>query len=315
MILAKSPLRVSWFGGGSDVPRYYSNYGGATLSAAIDKYVYVAVMHTPHDHIKVSYSKQELVYNVDDVQNDIVKNALKFFGIKSNVEITSFSDIPTIGSGLGGSSAFTCALVAALSSYCGGSFSTYDIAQIACYIEIEMCQWNIGKQDQYASAFGGLNYITYDTIDCVDEILVTKLPNPEMIHANCILVPTNEVHCASDVIDTYKFDVMSNLEELGDIARSMSRVTPTLEGYADALKRAWETKRLLSGKVTNPAIDTMINKAYDVGASACKLLGAGGGGYILVMAEDITKVKIAFPDRVCLTFNISEEGTKVVYRD
>ena len=162
MILAKAPLRVSFFGGGSDIPTHFAQWGGATISTAIDKYVYVAVMHTPHNHIKISYSKQECVEHVDEIQNEIVRNALKFFGIKSNIEITSFADIPTIGNGLGGSSAFTCALVKALSAYLDYEYvNPYGLAKTACHIEIDLCGWKIGMQDQFASAFGGMNYIQY----------------------------------------------------------------------------------------------------------------------------------------------------------
>ncbi len=137
MILSKAPLRVSFFGGGSDIPAHFLKHGGATLSTAIDKYVYVSVIGTPQPHIKLTYSKLEVVTSVDDIQNEIVRNALNYFGIKSNIEITSFADIPTIGSGLGGSSAFTCALVAALSRYLEYDVDAYKIAQIACHIEMK----------------------------------------------------------------------------------------------------------------------------------------------------------------------------------
>ena len=133
MILAKAPMRVSFFGGGSDIPAHYQRWGGSTLSMSIDKYVYVAVGHTPHNHIKVSYAKQETVKRVNEIQNEIVRNALKYFNIESNIEINSFADIPTMGTGLGGSSAFTCALVRALGEYCGHTMNEYDTAELACH--------------------------------------------------------------------------------------------------------------------------------------------------------------------------------------
>ena len=315
MILAKAPLRVSFFGGGSDIPAHYMKYGGATISTAIDKYVYVTVMHTPHNHIKASYSKLECVTNLDDIQNEIIRETLRYFDIKSNIEITTFADIPTVGTGLAGSSAFTCALVRALAEYKDIRMSAYDVAELACHIEIHMCGWNIGKQDQYASAFGGFNFMEYGPRRG-NAIKVTAL-HPSDIARHSVLVPTNIERHAASVLDTVDFEAKSEqINKLAELAHIHERHPPAWRNYANSLKKAWELKKQMSDSISNPEIDELYNRCMNAGAAeGCKLLGAGGGGYMLAMAEDIQTVIRAFPSRICLTFSCAEEGAKVVYRD
>jgi len=277
MILAKAPMRVSFFGGGSDIASHYTRWGGSTLSMAIDKYVYVAVGHTPHDHIKVSYAKQETVKHVSDIQNEIVRNALTYFNIRSNIEINSFANIPTMGTGLGGSSSFTCALVAALMKYTGRTnIDSYEIAETACHIEIELCKWNIGKQDQYASAFGGMNYIKYypDT-----RIKVQKIDSNGIDH-NMILVPTNITRHASEILDRIDMhDKSSLLMELSKQADFYAEHYPEIISYSTALNEAWKMKKALEKNISNPEIDEMYDRCIQAGALGAKLLGAGGGGF------------------------------------
>lgn len=315
MILAKAPMRVSFFGGGSDIPAHYQRWGGSTLSMSIDKYVYVAVGHTPHKHIKVSYAKQETVKRVDEIQNEIVRNALKYFNIESNIEINSFADIPTMGTGLGGSSAFTCALVCALGEYCGHTMNEYDTAELACHIEIRMCGWNIGKQDQYASAFGGMNYIRYFPLGPYDNVTVQRM-HPENIDKYMLLIPTNTTRHAAEILDSINMHEKSSLiMELSKIADEFSVKKPNFSGYAKALSEAWAMKRALQTNISSTSIDELYNKCLQFGAEGAKLLGAGGGGYMLALTEDKQKLKDAFADRVCLDVRVANEGAKVVYRD
>lgn len=313
MILAKAPLRVSFFGGGSDIPAHYLQWGGSTISMAIDKYVYVAVGRTPQKHIKVNYSKQELVTRVDDLQNEIVKNALHFFGIKNNIEITTFADIPTIGTGLAGSSAFTCALVAALAEYCGHTrYNEYKLAEAACSIEILMCGWAIGKQDQYASAFGGMNYIKYLNND---RVLVQKI-DPNSIDNCMVLVPTNVQRHAAEILDKIDFKEKSYfIRELSLIADLLSPYAPDLELYGPNLIKAWKYKKQMEVGISTPEIDRLYDRCLAAGASGAKLLGAGGGGYILAMTDNKRKLKAEFSDRVCLDVEVAQDGARVVYRD
>jgi D-glycero-alpha-D-manno-heptose-7-phosphate kinase len=316
MILAKAPLRVSFFGGGSDIPAHFAHWGGATISTAIDKYVYVAVMHTPHDHIKVSYSKQECVENVEDLQNEIVKNALKFFGIKSNIEITSFADIPTIGNGLGGSSAFTCALVKALSAYLGYEYvNPYTVAKTACHIEIDLCGWKIGMQDQFASAFGGMNYIQYANEPGNGRVDVKRLDS-NAIENYMILIPTNVEHHAAKILDNINFEAKTFIiRQMADMADMQGTQQVNINTYGQLLDSAWILKKQMSAEISNSDIDIMYDRCKDAGAYGAKLLGAGGGGYMLALTDSKSAIRQEFSDRTCLDVGISHEGARVVYRD
>ena len=316
MILAKAPLRVSFFGGGSDIPTHFATWGGATISTAIDKYVYVAVMHTPHDHIKVSYSKLECVTDVEDIQNEIVRNALKFFGIKSNIEITSFADIPTIGNGLGGSSAFTCALVKALSAYLGWEYvNPYTVAKTACHIEIDLCGWKIGMQDQFASAFGGMNYIEYANEFGNGRVDVKRLDS-NAIENYMILIPTNVEHHASKILDSINFEAKTYvIRQLADMARMQSTQQVNINTYSILLDSAWILKKQMSEEISNSDIDIMYDRCKNADALGAKLLGAGGGGYMLAITESKSAIRQQFSDRTCLDVGISHEGARVVYRD
>jgi D-glycero-alpha-D-manno-heptose-7-phosphate kinase len=316
MILAKAPLRVSFFGGGSDIPTHFATWGGATISTAIDKYVYVAVMHTPHNHIKVSYSKQECVTDVDNIQNEIVRNALKFFGIKSNIEITSFADIPTIGNGLGGSSAFTCALVKALSAYLGYEYiNPYGVAKTACHIEIDLCGWKIGMQDQFASAFGGMNYIQYANELGEGRVDVKRLDS-NTIENYMILIPTNIEHHAAKILDNINFEAKTFvIRQLANMAEMQGTQRVDINTYGQLLDSAWILKKQMSNDISNSDIDNMYMRCKDADALGAKLLGAGGGGYMLALTESKQKIRKEFSDRICLDVGISHEGAKVVYRD
>jgi D-glycero-alpha-D-manno-heptose-7-phosphate kinase len=313
VILAKAPLRVSFFGGGSDIPAHFEKWGGATISTAINAYVYVAVMHTPHDHIKISYSKQELVTNVDDIQNEIVRNALKFFGIKSNIEITSFADIPTIGNGLGGSSAFTCALIKALSAYLGYEYvNPYLIAKTACHIEIDLCGWKIGMQDQFASAFGGMNYIEYSNSGRID----VKRLDTMAIENYMILIPTNVEHHAAKILDSINFEAKTyTIRELARMAEMQSTQLVNPFDYGRLLDSAWILKKQMSAEISSSDIDIMYDRCKDAGAYGAKLLGAGGGGYMLAITDSKEMIRREFSDRTCLDVGIAHEGARVVYRD
>jgi D-glycero-alpha-D-manno-heptose-7-phosphate kinase len=316
MILAKAPLRVSFFGGGSDIPTHFATWGGATISTAIDKYVYVAVMHTPHDHIKVSYSKQECVTDIEDLQNEIVKNALKFFGIKSNIEITSFADIPTIGNGLGGSSAFTCALVKALSAYLGFEYvNPYLIAKTACHIEIDLCGWKIGMQDQFASAFGGMNYIEYANELGNGRVDVKRLDS-NAIENYMILIPTNVEHHAAKILDNINFEAKTFvIRQLADMARMQGTQQVNINEYGGLLNSAWILKKQITEGISSEEIDSMYDRCQQAGALGAKLLGAGGGGYMLALTDAKSKIRQEFSDHTCLDVGISHEGARVVYRD
>ncbi len=240
---------------------------------------------------------------------------VKMFNRKSSNPINSFADIPTMGTGLGGSSAFTCALVRALGEYCGQSLNEYDTAELACHIEIKMCGWNIGKQDQYASAFGGMNYIRYFPLGEYDNITVQRI-HPNNIDRHMLLIPTNITRHAAEILDSIDMhDKSSLIMELASIANEFSVKKPDYIEYGKTINESWLMKKTLQQNVSNEAIDEMYKKCLQYGAEGAKLLGAGGGGYMLALAENKQKIKDAFADRVCLDVNVATEGAKVVYRD
>ena len=301
-----------FFGGGSDVPEHYRQWGGDVISTAIDKYVYVAVNKTPHDHIKVSYSKQELVTDVDDLENEIVKNVLKYFGIKRGIDISSFADIPTVGTGLAGSSAFTCALIQAVCGLYGYNMDEFGLAAVASDIEINWCNWKIGKQDQYASAFGGMNHFHFHTDDRVS---VNRI-DPNGIDEYMILIPTKIDRHAAEILGNVDFKEKTYcIRELSHLASIWSVYLPELKDYGSVLNECWNLKKQMSGEITNPHIDAVYDTCMRNGAVGCKLLGAGGGGYMLALTENKEYIRQVFPDRVCLDVRVANEGAKVVYRD
>lgn len=317
MILAKAPLRVSFIGGGSDIPEHYLEWGGDVISTAIDKFVYVAVNKTPHNHIKISYSEQELVTDVEQIKNDIVRNALIYFDIRSGIDISTFADIPTIGTGLAGSSAFTCALVSALYKFKGYEVNEYRIAELACHIEINMCGWKIGKQDQYASAFGGMNHLRFHTElnERPGRVSVNRI-DPNNIDRHMVLIPTNIQRHASEILGNIDFDRKAAvIREMAHMASLHSAYLPSLDTYGEILNQGWKLKKEMSDGITNPEIDAIYDRCMKAGAVGCKLLGAGGGGYMLALACYTSKIHKEFDDRVCLDVKIAKEGAKVVYSD
>jgi D-glycero-alpha-D-manno-heptose-7-phosphate kinase len=220
-----------------------------------------------------------------------------------------------MGTGLGGSSAFTCALVRAIAAYKGIELNEYDTADLACYIEIRMCGWNIGKQDQYASAFGGMNYIKYFPLGGYDNITVQRI-HPSNIAESMLLIPTNTTRHAAEIID--KIDMMDKsswIMELSKMADEYSAVKPNLHLYAEKLNEAWNIKKQLEGNISSPDIDNLYKKCLHNGAKGAKLLGAGGGGYMLALTDEKDILKRTFSDRVCLDVKVANEGAKVVYRD
>jgi D-glycero-alpha-D-manno-heptose-7-phosphate kinase len=320
VILARAPLRVSWFGGGSDIPEFYNStpLGGATVSMAINKYVYVAVSRTPNKHIKLSYMKQELVTDVNDLEHDIVRETLKFFKFDHGLEINTWADVPTVGSGLGGSSAFTCALICAMFKLVNYTPTPLEVAEIASDIEINKCGYRIGKQDQYASALGGFNFIRYVKDDTWHKSIT--LPFANDIANHCVLIPTGITRNASDVLKTVdikkKKKYLLMLAELANRIPYCEDITP--EVFGKGLSHAWNIKKDTSDSISNLELDNLYEKIISIPyVTGAKLLGAGGGGYFLAMVEYSNQryLMAEFPDKNCLTFNPASSGASVVYND
>jgi D-glycero-alpha-D-manno-heptose-7-phosphate kinase len=293
VIISRTPLRVSFFGGGSDLPAFYRRHGGAVLSTAIDKSVYVTVSRKFDEAVRVSYSRTEEVARAQDVEHPLVREALGLLGIEGGIEITSVADIPGRGTGLGSSSAFTVGLLNALHAYLGHHAAADRLAEEACRIEIERCGEPIGKQDQYAAAFGGLNLIRFHQDEGVE---VTRVICPPYAIAELkrrlLFFYTGTTRSASALLaeqsakvaaEETAFRATRDLSWLA-VAAFKTLCAGDIEPLGGMLDEAWRLKRGLAGGISNAAIDQAYDAALAAGAQGGKLLGAGGGGFLMFLA-------------------------------
>jgi D-glycero-alpha-D-manno-heptose-7-phosphate kinase len=289
VIITQTPLRVGLVGGGTDLPAYYREHGGRVLNAAIDKYVYVVVKQRFDDDIYVNYSTKEIVSRVEDLQHELVREALHMAGIRGGVEITTLADIPSAGSGLGSSSAVTVGLLHALFAYQGRSLTAEELADRACTIEIDRCHKPIGKQDQYAAAYGGLCDIRFGP---GDRVLLEQLPLTasvrRQVQEELLLFFTGTTRQANDILGEQQANIGARLAQLGQLRDLAGEAVAGLrEGDVHALgvavHKSWAAKRELASGVTNPHIDELVDAAVDAGATGAKVTGAGGGGFLLVV--------------------------------
>lgn len=292
MIIVRSPLRVSLLGGGTDLPVFYKQSKGAVISFALDKYIYITINELAESSdILLKYSKLERVSDIDGIQHPIVRSALKRFEV-SGVDISITSDIPA-GTGLGSSSSFTVGLLKALGEYKGVDFSKEELAQIACEIEIDDLQEPIGKQDQYAASFGGVNHFIFHTNGAVEvSPLADKAALESVITECCLLVRTGTVRKSRSILADQSEKLRSgvNFELLADMADMTNRFCRELPGstekLGELLGESWELKSRLAEGVTNDEIESTLQDAKTHGATGGKLLGAGQSGYVLIVFPD-----------------------------
>ncbi|TJW65240.1 MAG: GHMP kinase [Mesorhizobium sp.] len=293
MIISQTPLRVSFVGGGSDLPAFYREEGGAVLSVAIDKYVYVNVNRKFDNGTRIAYSKTEEVDSVEDIQHPIVKATMGYLGICGGVEITTIADIPSKGTGLGSSSAFTVGLLHALNAFRGQYVSKAKLGADSCCIEIELCGAPIGRQDQYAAAFGGLNLIEFHSDDSVS---VSPLICPRdfiaSIEKQVLMFYTGITRSASDIL-VRQSECIARAPDKRKALRRMVGLTYqlrdelhrcNLDAFGEILHENWLLKKSLSEEITNDAIDHWYQTAMRAGATGGKLLGAGAGGFLMFFA-------------------------------
>jgi D-glycero-alpha-D-manno-heptose-7-phosphate kinase len=290
MIITQTPLRVGLLGGGTDLPSYYRENGGRVLNCALDKYVYVIVKQRFDDDIYVNYSKKEIVQRVEDLEHELVREAMQMTGVVNGVEITTLADIPSAGgSGLGSSSAVTVGLLQALFAYKGRQVSAEELAERACTIEIERCGKPIGKQDQYIAALGGIRDIRFGP---GDEVMAEELGLPaaerRALQQQIMLFYTGITRSADTILAEQNANVEATrpqldlLRDLAGFAAERLRGGDT-DAIGPALRESWEAKRKLASGVSNAQIDRTVALALDAGASGAKLTGAGGGGFLLVI--------------------------------
>ncbi len=289
MIISRTPLRVSFCGGGTDIDDFSksSNNGGKVISMAIDRYVYVTINPRFDNRIRVSYSSLEIVDSVDEIRHDLVRESMKLTGVESGIEITTIADIPGKGTGLGSSSTVTVGLLNALHHFNGRSVDKDQLADEACKIEIELLNQPIGRQDQYAAAFGGLNAINFSKEGVNVNPLIIPTEIVSQIENEFSLVYTGITRKASSVLSEKPIDYEEKVNRLNEI-REQAEIAEKLLKIGDIsklgllLNEAWINKRAISNSVSNDKIDSLYHKILDIGANGAKLVGAGGGGFFLV---------------------------------
>lgn len=324
MIISRAPFRVSFCGGGSDLPSFYEKYGGCVLSTTIRKYMYVTIHNYFYkDRIKLKYSENEEVRSYEDIRHKYFRQCLSDFHV-TGVEITSAADIPA-GTGLGSSSSFTVALLQLLYAYQGRHVSRYKLAEDACKIEIEKLGEPIGKQDQFAAAFGGLNF--YEFLPCGEvraEPVVMKPESYRRLEQNLMLFYLGGVHSASEILKEQSANVAD--KEKADIQMRMCGIARTLkeefqknnpDAAGELLHESWMLKKTLAAGISSPRIDAAYKKAREAGAEGGKLLGAGGTGFMLfyVSEEKQNSVRKALSDFRETDFEIDNSGVSIVYED
>jgi len=290
MIISQTPLRIGLLGGGTDLPGYYREHGGRVLNCALDKYVYVIVKQRFDDAIYVNYSKKEIVSRVDDLEHELVREAMHMAGVANGVEITTLADIPSGGgSGLGSSSAVTVGLLQALFAYQGRQVSAEELAERACTIEIERCRKPIGKQDQYIAALGGIRDIRFGPGDeVVAQELGLSATGRRALQQQIMLFYTGVTRSADSILVEQRANIESTRPQL-DLLRDLAGFAAgrlrngDVDAIGPAMRESWEAKRKLAAGVSNDDVDAAVTRALDAGASGAKLTGAGGGGFLLVI--------------------------------
>lgn len=324
MIISRTPLRVSFLGGGSDLPSYYRRHGGAVLSTAIDHSVYVTVSRKFDDAVRVSYSRTEEVAHASEIEHPLVRECLALLGIEGGIEITSVADIPAKGTGLGSSSSFTVGLLNALHAYCGRHASADTLARESCQIELDRCGEPIGKQDQYASAFGGFNFIRFHPDESVE---VKKVICPPALltdlQSRLLFFFTGLTRSASTLLQQQsaelatpgaKSDAMAELVRLAETA-FLELCSGKITSLGAMLHEGWQIKKQIADGVTSAVIDQAYEAARGAGAEGGKLLGAGGGGFLMFLApperhEDIRRALAPMRET---PFGFAAHGSSIIF--
>lgn len=323
MIVSKTPLRISFFGGGSDLPQFYNKKPGFVLSTSIDRSIMIAANKCETDHVRLSYSTLEQVPLTEKLKHDRVRHVLKAFNIHSNMEITSFSDVPTKGTGLGSSSTFTVGLLKAILEMKGNvPYNKCDLAEMACQVEIEYCNEKIGKQDQYAAAYGGFNAIEFRNDGVSVYPINVGAERLQLLNDNLLLFNTGIARKAADVLKTQvsglekQNDVFENTSIMVDMAKlALIKLQKGLgSDFGAMLHESWYLKKKLSPNMTNSSIDEMYEAGMKAGALGGKLLGAGGGGYMLFYVQPSNKHALVLSmekmGKRKLDFKFTDEGAK-----
>jgi D-glycero-alpha-D-manno-heptose-7-phosphate kinase len=326
MIITRTPLRISIGGGGTDLPSYYRRYGGALISSAIDKYVFIGINKTFTPDYQVKYSKFERVKTIAEINHPIVREALRLHDMPPGIEIISLADIPA-GTGLGSSGTFTVGLVRALYAAQRSHVTQEDVAREACQIEIDILQQSVGKQDQYIASYGGITCFEFLPDDSVKAVPL-KISNQTLsdLEENLLLFFTGYSRAATDILqdqhkrtasgDAAMIDNLHYTKELGLRIKTALEQADT-EKFALLMHEHWEMKHRRSSNMSSGVIDRWYKVGLDAGAIGGKMVGAGGGGFLMFYARDRTRLRTAMAQEglVEIAFRFDYDGSMTIVRD
>jgi D-glycero-alpha-D-manno-heptose-7-phosphate kinase len=324
LIISRTPLRISFAGGGSDLAAFYHQEPGAVLSTAINKYIYINVNKKFDDQIRASYSITEIVDSVDQLKHELIREALNMVRPNCGIEITSISDIPSQGTGLGSSSTYTVGLLNSLYAHTGQHVGAERLAQGACEIEIERCEKPIGKQDQYIAAFGGLQYIRFNPDESVFVDPVICAPETKSkLQKSLLMLYTGMTRSADSILKEQRLNTENDhkkresLRKMTQLAGELrdALVDNDLDGFGETLHQGWMEKRKLANGISNPKIDRWYEIARQQGAIGGKVLGAGGGGFLLLYShpENFPNIMRALPELKPVGIKFEPQGSKIIY--
>ena len=328
MIITRTPFRISFAGGGTDLREFYSQESGRVISTSIDKYIYVVIkrqLGIVEYKYRINWSQVEFKDKIEDIEHPIVKEALKFFKVDFPIEITTFSDIPG-QTGLGSSSSFAVGLVNALHALRGEMVTKHTLASEAAHIEVDVLGRAMGKQDHFAAAYGNLNVFTFNPDESVTVEPVLYRPEiKKAIESNLLLFYMKTKRDASNILKTQQKETqnkLNSLRELQDLVMPLRDIISNSSGnelnkFGEFLDKGWKIKRELTDKISSDEIDNYYQKAKDSGAIGGKLLGAGGGGFLLlyVEAKHHQSVIDALSELFCLPIEFDDGGTRITYYD
>lgn len=323
MIITKTPFRMSFFGGGTDFPDFYKQHGGAVISTTFDKYCYVTVRHLPRffDYTThLTYSRNEKVNNIDEIEHPAIREAMEYLDMHE-LRIIYDADLPA-RSGLGTSSSFAVGMLNAFYALKGKYVDKRKLADQAIYLERTLCKEIGGVQDQIAASFGGLNRIDFDKNGYIVKPIIISPDRKKKLNDNLMLYFTGFARFSSDIQDTTQKALKSKEEQLLEMLSLVNKAEEILvneerniDEFGELLDYSWKLKRGITDKISSDSIDSFYEKAIQAGALGGKLLGAGGGGFLLfyVKPEQQAAVKEAMKDLLYVPFQFENEGTRVIY--
>jgi D-glycero-alpha-D-manno-heptose-7-phosphate kinase len=320
LIIIQTPLRVSFFGGGTDFPSFYLEEGGAVLSTAIDKYIFVTIKQRFDDLLRVGYTRTEMVADVNEIQHELIREAFRKVGLTKRVEITTMGDIPS-GSGLGSSSTVTVGSLHAMYTYLNQAVDPEKLAQNACDIEINILKKPIGIQDQYIAAYGGLRFFEFSTDGNVcnepihlEPAVQTRLNESLLLFFTGVTRPADKILAEQKDNIRARKKILNRLKEMTYLAREELH-KGNVDIIGELLNDSWQLKKQLASGITNGQIEAMYDAAIQAGACGGKITGAGGGGFLMLYCplEKRENVRAALPGVREIPIRLEPDGSKVIF--